>query len=100
MTVKENSRKIQSKEKQEKNTVKEGDMLALTRKIGETVIIDGDITVQVVQVRGRQVRLGIAAPKDKTVQRGELIQSLPPSSHRPAKALLLRGKSPVSKNCL
>ena len=47
-------------------------MLVLTRKIGENIIIDGDIQVQVVQVRGRQVRIGISAPKHKKVQRGEL----------------------------
>ncbi|MCY4321688.1 MAG: carbon storage regulator [Bdellovibrionaceae bacterium] len=47
-------------------------MLVLTRKVGETVNIDGDIVVQVVQVRGKQVRIGISAPKNKKVQRGEL----------------------------
>ena len=47
-------------------------MLVLTRKAGETINIDGDIVVQIVQVRGRQVRVGISAPKDKKVQRGEL----------------------------
>ena len=51
-------------------------MLVLTRKAGETVTIDGDIVVQVVQVRGKQVRLGISAPKSKRVQRGELIPAL------------------------
>lgn len=48
-------------------------MLVLTRKAGETITIDGDITIQIVQVRGRQVRVGIEAPKSKKVQRGELI---------------------------
>ena len=48
-------------------------MLVLTRKAGETITIDGDITIQVVQIRGRQVRVGINAPKHKKVQRGELI---------------------------
>jgi len=47
-------------------------MLVLTRKAGETITIDGDIVVQIVQVRGRQVRLGIEAPREKKVQRGEL----------------------------
>ena len=47
-------------------------MLVLTRKAGETITIDGDIIVQIVQVRGRQVRVGIEAPKNKKVQRGEL----------------------------
>lgn len=51
-------------------------MLVLTRKAGETITIDGDIVIQVVQVRGKQVRIGISAPKSKKVQRGELIPSL------------------------
>ena len=48
-------------------------MLVLTRKAGETIRIDGDIVIQIVKVRGRQVRVGIQAPKDRKVQRGELI---------------------------
>ena len=51
-------------------------MLVLTRKAGETITIDGDIVVQVVQVRGKQVRIGVSAPKSKKVQRGELIPVL------------------------
>ena len=50
-------------------------MLVLTRKTGETITIDGDIVIQIVQVRGRQVRVGIEAPKSKRVQRGELSPS-------------------------
>ena len=51
-------------------------MLVLTRKAGETIQIDGDITIQIVKVRGRQVRVGITAPKDRKVQRGELLSPL------------------------
>ncbi len=47
-------------------------MLVLTRKTGETITIDGDIVIQIVQVRGKQVRVGIEAPRSKKVQRGEL----------------------------
>ena len=47
-------------------------MLVLTRKAGETITIDGSIHIQIVQVRGKQVRVGISAPKDKKIQRGEL----------------------------
>ena len=47
-------------------------MLILTRKIGETIIIDGDIKVIFIDVQGNQVRLGIDAPKDVKVYREEL----------------------------
>ena len=47
-------------------------MLVLTRKIGEIITIDGDIKIQIVQVRGQQVRVGIEAPRDKKIQREEL----------------------------
>ncbi|MCY4512579.1 MAG: carbon storage regulator [Bdellovibrionales bacterium] len=47
-------------------------MLVLTRKIGEVITIDGNIKIQIVQVRGQQVRVGIEAPRDKKIQREEL----------------------------
>ncbi|MDR2442025.1 MAG: carbon storage regulator CsrA [Deltaproteobacteria bacterium] len=47
-------------------------MLILTRKIGETVTIGDDIKIQVVDVRGRQVRLGITAPSEWSVHREEI----------------------------
>ena len=56
-------------------------MLVLTRKIGEIITIDGDIKIQIVQVRGQQVRVGIDAPKDKKIQRGELILNKPDGHH-------------------
>ncbi|MDR2611438.1 MAG: carbon storage regulator CsrA [Deltaproteobacteria bacterium] len=47
-------------------------MLILTRKIGETVTIGDEIKVQVVEVKGRQVRLGITAPASWAVHREEI----------------------------
>ncbi|MDR2200334.1 MAG: carbon storage regulator CsrA [Deltaproteobacteria bacterium] len=47
-------------------------MLILTRKIGETVTIGDDIRVQVVDVKGHQVRLGITAPSECAVHREEI----------------------------
>lgn len=47
-------------------------MLVLTRKIGEVIVIGGDIRVTVVGVQGRQVRLGIDAPGDVAVDRQEV----------------------------
>lgn len=47
-------------------------MLILTRKVGETVTIGDDIRVQVVDVKGHQVRLGITAPSECAVHREEI----------------------------
>jgi carbon storage regulator len=46
-------------------------MLILTRKVGETVLIGENIRIMVVQVRGKQVRLGSEAPPDLLVLRTE-----------------------------
>ncbi len=51
-------------------------MLILTRKIGESLIIGDQIRITVLEVRGRQVRLGIQAPGDVVVLREELVQRL------------------------
>ncbi len=55
-------------------------MLVISRKIGETLVIDGRITITVVGMRGRQIRIGIVAPADVRVLRGEL----EPFAHTPA----------------
>ena len=44
-------------------------MLILTRRVGETVIINNDITVTIVGVQGTQIRLGVDAPKEVVVHR-------------------------------
>jgi carbon storage regulator len=49
-------------------------MLVLTRKLYETIIIDGDISVTVVGIRGNQVRLGITAPHSYGIYRAELCE--------------------------
>ena len=48
-------------------------MLVLTRKLNETVTIGDDIEVSVVEIEGKQIRLGIKAPKDVKVFRSELL---------------------------
>ena len=53
-------------------------MLVLTRKVGEGVKIDENIFVRIVQVKGKQVRLGIEAPKETRIQREELDSSKSP----------------------
>lgn len=47
-------------------------MLVLSRKKNEAVIINNDITVVVVEIRGDKVRLGIEAPKEVPVHRKEV----------------------------
>ncbi len=47
-------------------------MLVLTRKLGESIAIDDDIKIVVVSIKGRQVRLGIEAPRDTKIHREEI----------------------------
>ena len=47
-------------------------MLVLTRRIGEEIVIDGNIRVQVLLVKGDTVRLGITAPDSIRVDRQEI----------------------------
>jgi carbon storage regulator len=51
-------------------------MLILTRRIGETVMIGGNVTVTVLGVKGSQVRMGVNAPKDVAVHREEIYERL------------------------
>jgi carbon storage regulator len=48
-------------------------MLVLSRKSGEDVVIGQDVVVRVLSVRGGTVRLGITAPRDVGIIRGELV---------------------------
>ncbi len=47
-------------------------MLVLTRKMNEQILIGNDIKITLVRVRGNSVRIGIEAPRDVRVVRGEL----------------------------
>jgi carbon storage regulator len=47
-------------------------MLVLSRKSGEQIQIDGNITVTVLGIEGRRIRLGIEAPKEVPILRSEL----------------------------
>lgn len=47
-------------------------MLVLTRKIGETIIINNNIRVTVLDVIGNRIRLGIEAPREIEVHRQEV----------------------------
>jgi carbon storage regulator len=51
-------------------------VLVLTRKVGEGIAIGDDIKIVVMQIRGKQVRLGIKANADTVVHREEIFQKI------------------------
>ncbi len=51
-------------------------MLVLARKVGQSIVINDNIELLVIEVRGDQVRLGIDAPKSIPVHRKELLEQI------------------------
>jgi carbon storage regulator len=51
-------------------------MLIITRRVSESVMIGTDVTVTVLSIKGNQVRIGIAAPRNVAVHREEVYERL------------------------
>lgn len=51
-------------------------MLILTRRVGETLVINDDTKVTVLGVKGNQVRIGVDAPKEVDVHREEIYERI------------------------
>ncbi len=51
-------------------------MLVLSRKKSESIVINDDITIMVIEIRGNKVRLGIGAPKSVPVHRREIYDAI------------------------
>lgn len=51
-------------------------MLVLSRKIGQSIVIDDDIIITVLDAGGGRVSLGIQAPKEKAIYRQELYEAI------------------------
>ena len=51
-------------------------MLILTRKSGESITIGNDVKITVIEIRGKQVRMGIEAPAELTVHREEVYKRI------------------------
>ena len=68
-------------------------MLILSRKLNESIVIDGRITVKVVRVDGEVVKLGIAAAADVPVHRQEVYEEIRRNNHE----AVTRRTGPVPK---
>ncbi len=62
-------------------------MLILSRKLNESIVIDGRITVRVMRLDGDVVKLGIEAPSDVPVHRQEVYEEIRKSNHEAATRL-------------
>ena len=51
-------------------------MLALTRKKGESLVINNNIEISILEVRGDQIKIGITAPKDVPIYRKEVYKQI------------------------
>lgn len=51
-------------------------MLALSRKLGESIVIGKDIKVSILEIKGDQVKIGIDAPKNVTIYREEIFKQI------------------------
>ena len=68
-------------------------MLILSRKSGESIVIDGNIHVKIMRVDGDVVKIGIEAPADVPVHREEVYEEI----ERSNQAALTRQKPPLPK---
>ncbi len=72
-------------------------MLVLTRKLGESIAIDDHIKIVVVQIKGKQVRLGIQAPKETKIHREEVYAAIQNQNKEAAKPAALAQVTKVLK---
>ncbi len=61
-------------------------MLILTRKKGEKIILDGEIEITIAEIKGREVKVGIKAPKGVTVLREEVYKEIQNQNKKAADA--------------
>jgi carbon storage regulator len=66
-------------------------MLVLSRKIGERIIINDNITVEVLQILGNRVRIGITAPTGVPILREELVAAPPKAAQANGQTLETAG---------
>ena len=62
-------------------------MLVLTRKLGESIVIGNHVRVTVLDMQGKQIRLGIEAPTEVSVHRGEVYERIEAENRAAAEAM-------------
>ncbi len=73
-------------------------MLYLTRKVGESVIINDGIEVTVIEIRGKSIKLGFNFPSDATVLRKEIYDRIQAENRAAADAgAILLSKPPTKE---
>jgi len=68
-------------------------MLVLSRKKNESIVINNDITIVVVEIRGDKVRLGVEAPKEVPVHRREVYDAIQRASNGAEDGVAPEGKA-------
>lgn len=61
-------------------------MLALTRKKGESLVINNDIEITILEIRGDQIKLGVSAPKEVPIYRKEVYTQIQQENRKAADA--------------
>ena len=61
-------------------------MLALTRKKGESLVVNNNIEITVLEIRGDQIKIGISAPKNVPVYRKEVYSQIQKENEASLKA--------------
>lgn len=73
-------------------------MLVLSRNHGQSIIINDNITITVLGVTGNQVRLGIDAPKDVSINREEVQERVQASRSDPSDKVCPKCQTPLKNN--
>lgn len=69
-------------------------MLILTRKLGEAIKIGDQVTIYFLEVKGKQIRIGIEAPPEISIHRQEVYESIRQENIRAAEAVPLKPGGP------
>ena len=72
-------------------------MLVISRKLNEKVKIGDNIEIYIISIEKNQIKLGIEAPKEVTILRGELIDSIKKENKKAVKAVSIENLKNFSK---